>query len=171
MKKLYVYSKLDFLEFLSNNNWLNKFPERTAVISICNVGESYKHMFDNNHENVLNVEFDDVSEKDPNFIDKETAKRIVEFIDKNISCDIYIHCDAGKSRSQAVARYIMDVYPHDWETRAENNNFAQYEYAIKKSRDILKQPYNDELISILWKTTRSQIEDMIDAYTRKIQAS
>ena len=96
MKRLYVYSKSDFLEFLCNNNWLNKFPERTAVISICNVGESYNHMFNDNYENVLNVEFDDVSEKDPNFIDKETAKRIVEFIDKNISCDIYIHCDAGK---------------------------------------------------------------------------
>lgn len=119
-KKLYVYSKSDFLEFVSKNNWLNKFPERTAVISICNVGESHNHIFDDTYENVLNVEFDDVSEKDPNFIDKETAKKIVEFINENISCDIYIHCDAGKSRSQAVARYIMDVYSHDWETRAEN---------------------------------------------------
>ena len=120
-KKLYVYSKSDFLEFVSKNNWLEKFPERTAVISICNVGESHNHIFDSDiYENVLNVEFDDVSEKDPNFIDKETSKNIVEFIDKNISCNIYIHCDAGKSRSQAVARYIMDVYPHNWKTRAEN---------------------------------------------------
>ena len=120
-KKLYVYSKSDFLEFVSKNNWLEKFPERTAVISICNVGESHNHIFDSDiYENVLNVEFDDVSEKDPNFIDKETSKNIVEFIDKNISCNIYIHCDAGKSRSQAVARYIMDVYPHNWKTRVEN---------------------------------------------------
>ena len=27
-KKLYVYSKSDFLEFVSKNNWLEKFPER-----------------------------------------------------------------------------------------------------------------------------------------------
>ncbi|MFP9219959.1 DUF2654 domain-containing protein, partial [Enterococcus faecalis] len=67
-------------------------------------------------------------------------------------------------------RELNRLYKHA-QIAAENNNFAQYEYAIKKSRDILKQPYNDELISILWKTTRSQIEDMIDAYTRKIQAS
>ncbi|EFW4204026.1 tail completion protein [Escherichia phage ADUt] len=67
-------------------------------------------------------------------------------------------------------RELNRLYKHA-QIAAENNNFAQYEYAIKKSRDILKQPYNDELISILWKTTRSQIEDMIDAYTCKIQAS
>ncbi len=52
------------------------------------------------------------------------ASRIVNFIDKQISKDVdafYIHCSAGKSRSQGVVRYILDTYPqYNWETNPDN---------------------------------------------------
>ena len=53
------------------------------------------------------------------------ASRIVNFIDKQISKDVdafYIHCSAGKSRSQGVVRYILDTYPqYNWETNPDNH--------------------------------------------------
>lgn len=53
------------------------------------------------------------------------------------------------------------LYAHAQEA-AIQNNFKAYEYAIKKSRDILRQPYNDKLIKIQWVTTRQAIEDIIN---------
>lgn len=35
--------------------------------------------------------------------------------------NFYVHCAAGMSRSQAIVRYIIDVYTdYDWKTRKEN---------------------------------------------------
>lgn len=123
MKKLYVYSQIDFDNIAAYNGWNVSFPENTAVISICNVDtDENDHFFSNGTPNVLNVKFDDVSEEeDGNFIDNNTAESIVDFIDNHIGCNFYIHCYAGRSRSQAVARYIMDMYPNiEWETRKSN---------------------------------------------------
>jgi len=43
-------------------------------------------------------------------LDHEMAFKIVRFIDNHISCDFYVHCSAGLSRSQAIVRYILDTY-------------------------------------------------------------
>ncbi|UIW12363.1 MAG: hypothetical protein [Enterobacter phage ENC20] len=39
-------------------------------------------------------------------------------------------------------------------------NKEQYVYAIKKMRDMLKQPYNDELIETMWITSNQQLRDL-----------
>ena len=39
-------------------------------------------------------------------------------------------------------------------------NKEQYVYAIKKMRDMLKQPYNDELIETMWITSNQQLKDL-----------
>lgn len=41
-----------------------------------------------------------------------------------------------------------------------DGNKAQYVYAIKKMRDMLKQPYNDELIETMWITSNQQLNDL-----------
>ncbi|AAX78574.1 protein of unknown function [Pseudotevenvirus RB43] len=41
-----------------------------------------------------------------------------------------------------------------------DGNKAQYVYAIKKMRDMLKQPYNDELIETMWITSNQQLKDL-----------
>ena len=39
---------------------------------------------------------------------------IVKFIEKHKGKNFYISCRAGKSRSQAVARYILDMYGEEY---------------------------------------------------------
>lgn len=41
------------------------------------------------------------------------------------------------------------------------NRFDGYAYAIKKLRDIYKQPYNDELIRTMWDTSRQSLFDIV----------
>ena len=40
----------------------------------------------------------------------EDAKRLFEFLEKNIGKNVMVHCSAGISRSQGVVRYLLDMY-------------------------------------------------------------
>lgn len=56
-------------------------------------------------------------------LDYEEAVNLVSFIDDAVKSgkDFYIHCAVGASRSQAVVRYILDMYPDiEWETNPNN---------------------------------------------------
>ena len=115
--KLNVYSKKEFDSIMSQYKDL---PDNIAVISICNT-ENDEHFFKYDSSNILNVEFDDVSEEEQGCISVCTAEKIVNFIDDNIGKDFYIHCSAGVSRSQGIARYILDMYTEfDYKTRKDN---------------------------------------------------
>lgn len=62
------------------------------------------------------------------------AARLVMFIDKYVKsgADFYIHCGAGISRSQAVVRYILDVYVNtNWETRKSNPCITPNEHIVR----------------------------------------
>ena len=147
MQKLYCFSAQTFKQIMDDNKWTNKtLPSSVACIEICatpDVLEHYGNYFALADkpwfmekkscgpvpENVLKLNFDDITEDvlvidDGKFawgIKPDQAKRIVDFIDENIDKDFYIHCHAGKSRSQAVVQYILDVYKdREWETRPEN---------------------------------------------------
>lgn len=98
--------------------------DNIAFISIESTSDvaDYYHYKDNKHylpsgDNVLNLEFDDVDNtlqiaenKWARTISEEQAEQIVDFIERHLGYDFIIHCRAGKSRSQAIYRYIMDVY-------------------------------------------------------------
>lgn len=77
-------------------------------------------------ENVLNLEFDDLSQDFEyqghvfKTITDEQAKRIVDFIEGHLEMNILIHCKAGKSRSQGVWRFIIDMFP-DYYSECEEN--------------------------------------------------
>jgi predicted protein tyrosine phosphatase len=81
-------------------------------------GDGDKHYFNENHSNVLNLDFDDV-EKDVTLKDGSTYKsfspqdaaKVIEFIEKNENKDFIIHCHAGISRSGAIAQFMRDYYP------------------------------------------------------------
>ena len=104
---------------------------------------SEEHYFNNksNAPNILNIEFDDLdpamwlgidfdpdNAKEEDFyygknlaLDWKLSCKIVRFIINNIGKDFYIHCSAGVSRSQAIVRYILDIYPeYNYKTRQEN---------------------------------------------------
>lgn len=76
-------------------------------------------------DNVLNLNFDDVTEDIQNTGDngrlytykamtKIIATRVINFIEKNKNKHLLIHCRAGKSRSQGIARAIYDLYPDNY---------------------------------------------------------
>lgn len=120
-KRLNVYPHFQFDMEMMKNGWKTNVPENVAVISICNVNDGTVHYFPMSSENILNVDFDDVGENEINCLDIQTAKTIVDFIEKNIGKDFYIHCTAGKSRSQGIARFILDMYPdYNYQTRSNN---------------------------------------------------
>ena len=82
-----------------------------------------------NHINVLNLEFDDVTE-DTEFnghllkaMTEEQAQKCVDFIENNIGKHIYIHCRAGISRSGAIAKFIVEFYNEN-NIRKRTGHFA-----------------------------------------------
>lgn len=79
------------------------------------------HWFKNNTHNVLNLEFDDIDEDEIVWnkrifkgINNKQAKQIVNFIELHKGKDFYISCRAGKSRSQGICRYILDMYGKEY---------------------------------------------------------
>ena len=120
-----VFSKPEFREI---SEYISG-KENIAVISIESTPECARYWleeekedYDNQHilessERVLNIEFDDLTE-DREYnghlfraIDIRQARIMVDFIDRNIGKHFIIHCKAGMSRSQAVGRFILDMYP------------------------------------------------------------
>lgn len=107
-----------------NDDMVNEVNSTHAFISIIGTEECRKyyleddttHWFKKEHNNVLNLEFDDVTEDlDWNghlfkAMTEEQANRCVDFIEKNKGKNFYIHCKAGISRSGAISRFIFDFY-------------------------------------------------------------
>lgn len=132
-KKISVFSHCDFdtkmYNLGLNDDNVEDCKEHNAFISIIGTPNCQKyyleedeyHWFKQNHDNVLNLEFDDIGEefftyKGVNIkgLTDGQAERIVDFIEKNIGKNFYIHCRAGKSRSIAIARYLLDIYGEDY---------------------------------------------------------
>lgn len=141
MKKLYCYNRWAFEEMCMKNGWNDdNVPSDAAFISICGspacqeyvIREREFHYFEDERENILNLDFDDITSYREDIPDTEEAclginhaqaEKAVEFIKKNLGKDFYVHCRAGKSRSQAFIRYILDMYDGvvcDFATRPEN---------------------------------------------------
>lgn len=132
IKFINVYSQKDFEEKmkqlnLDSSNVEIKFDK--AFISIIGTPQCIEHYlhsedthwFKNNCHNVLNLEFDDIDEESKDWkgqtfygITEEQAKQCVEFIEQNRGKNFYIHCRAGKSRSQGICRYILDMYGKEY---------------------------------------------------------
>lgn len=142
MQKLYCFSRKGFNSFMFGKGWTDEtLPDNVAVISICCTEPVKNNLFTNRYDgsddthrfssrnNVLNLDFDDINEEvrhcDGGYIatniTKEQADEAVKFIEAHKDCDFYIHCNAGKSRSQAFVKYIMEQYPDiEWETNPFN---------------------------------------------------
>lgn len=142
MQKLYCFSRKNFNIYMDEQNWTDEtLPDNVAVISICCTepvrtnfvhsrydGADDTHRF-SHRNNVLNLDFDDIDEEvrhcdggyDALNITKEQADEAVKFIEAHKNCDFYIHCNAGKSRSQAFIKYIREqYYDIDWEINPAN---------------------------------------------------
>lgn len=138
MSKILVFSHSDFDKICSKNKWNDNNVEaldKYAFVSIIGTKESQEkylkeeetHYFKENHINVINLEFDDVGSDDFIYdnihfkgISDEQATELFKFIDLNKGKTFFIHCRAGKSRSQGVCRYILDMYK-DYYTEKDIN--------------------------------------------------
>jgi hypothetical protein len=138
--KVTVLSRRKFDEYCRKNNIhdynVDDLNGKMAFISIigtedCRLyylhDEEEQHYFTKEHPNVLNMEFDDLDEdieKDGRHylaINEQQAERIVDFIEHNINSDFFIHCRAGVSRSQGVARFLQDAYDGHFALSSESN--------------------------------------------------
>ena len=142
MQKLYCFSRKDFNTYMDICGWDdNTLPDSAAVISICCTepviknyrSEHYQGKHDihrfSSRNNVLNLDFDDIDEEvrecsggfTATNITKEQADKAVAFIEAHKDSDFFIHCNAGKSRSQAFVKYIKEQYPYiEWDTNPKN---------------------------------------------------
>lgn len=126
-KTAYAMSHQDFDIMCSTNHWDDSNVEELtdrAFISIVSSEECQKyyleedeeHWFKENHPNVLNLEFDDITEDvvyqghQFSAMTMEQGKQIFDFIEKNVGKNFTIHCRAGVSRSGAVCCFILDMY-------------------------------------------------------------
>ena len=118
----------------------------SAFISIIGTPECLKyyldeadttHYFQNNHFNVLNLDFDDISSDELEYeghifkgFSMEQAKKTYDFIESNLGKNFYIHCRAGRSRSMAIGTFIRDfygeIYNGDYDTLFEGCNKDVY---------------------------------------------
>lgn len=136
--KVYCFSKLEMLTLIKNNHWsrTKSINTRIAIISINNTEEEtvdwtteYLPIMDCTNcdveeynyaikENFLSLRFRDDNED----FSPELAIVIIDFIRKHPWCDILVHCIMGKSRSQAVCRFILDTWPDNYEYAREKEN-------------------------------------------------
>ena len=103
---IHMFNDLAFISIIGTPEVLSKYLHE----------ENTKHLFNTDHDNVLNLDFDDV-EKDQTVcgiqakaITEKQAEKCVEFIENNLGKTFIIHCRAGKSRSQAVSAFITQMY-------------------------------------------------------------
>jgi predicted protein tyrosine phosphatase len=105
MKTVKFYSAVD----------ASKVSEPTNLISIGSAGDWWAVGCE--HKDLLRVEFDDVEGfVGSNGFDVFThvmAGKIQEFAKKHAEEDILVHCQAGMSRSAAVAKWISEKHGHE----------------------------------------------------------
>ena len=166
MKKfIYCYSKKEFDDLCINSEWTDSnIPKDKAFISICSTDDVKKvvlrepepHYFQFNTENVLNLNFDDISTPFE-FLDESgiriaegismaQALKVVRFISNNISTrDIIVHCRAGQSRSQAIVSYILWMYGriYNIETRPDNPPITPNQFVLGMLKKAAKTLHMD----------------------------
>jgi len=181
--KINVYSQFLFdkeMKALGLNDD-NVDNENAAFISIIGTKECLeyyldegktKHYFNDNHNNVLNLDFDDIGTHVDygghifKTINMEQAEKAVDFIENMINNDvasINIHCRAGYSRSRAFAEFIYRYCKEhnievEYDDRNDYTSFINQGVLRKLNNAYWKkhkingyengEKYDDELINI-----------------------
>jgi predicted protein tyrosine phosphatase len=145
-KKVFVLSRMEFEGNMRTNNIDEDNVEKYKDLALISITDNPKnHYFKKDHENVLNMDFDDVGDKAYDsraeiekqlgtkleetyrIFHEKDAKKIVDFIEKNEGKTFIIHCEAGISRSGAVGQYMRDFYEwvdkEDFDNRVEKKIF------------------------------------------------
>ena len=136
--KVYVFGKNQFDKLMVENGITDENVEsRTDIFLISIVDtdmwlESKEPYFKEDHENVLNLNFDDVEHdgepsptnwnKGTRAFTEEQANKLFQFIKKHRDKKTCIvHCMAGISRSAGCGTFINGYCGGDWEEFKRNN--------------------------------------------------
>ena len=148
MAKLWCYCQEEFDDAFRDTG----LPEGASAISIIGTPEvltEYLEEPETTHllpdgPRVLNLEFDDIAcpmvyRKGIHAygITDSRAARIVQFLEATVARgdDIYVHCRAGQSRSQAIIRYVKSRWEGPWETNPLNPDITPNYYVLGKLRE------------------------------------
>ncbi len=139
--KAYIFSKRLFVEAMLKNGWKNDVPSDSAVVSILYPGE--KHFFEQK-DNIVNLDFYDVNgyevENVIGMTDNQAAE-LFNFIEDNVGKHFFVHCNAGASRSQAVAEFLKMFYNYDIESFSVVGRYPnQHVLRLLKSQYYIKYP-------------------------------
>lgn len=131
--KVKVLSKVDFDNLMIKNGITDENVEKfDSVMFISIVDTDKENYFKRNHDNVINLKFDDVeisgqesyTKKDETkaFTEKQAAA-LYSFIKKNNEKEqCIVHCMAGISRSAACGRFVIDYTRGDYDEFKRTNN-------------------------------------------------
>jgi predicted protein tyrosine phosphatase len=123
-------------------------PENTVLISINEEHGNFYPLQVSIDDRVLRLRFSDVTtminHRDGNQylpISRETANKVVNFIEENKDKNFIVHCAAGVSRSSAVCMYIHLKYGHAlrnafW-SLSEPNSFVLGRLFIEAKRPLI----------------------------------
>lgn len=86
-------------------------PERKTILiainDVSDINMSHNYITHRKYAGILWLYFDDIEVEVPGVsFTKEHARQIIDVVTSNPDVDIYVHCFAGMSRSQAVAHFI-----------------------------------------------------------------
>ena len=141
MKIVVVPRRFIEKELKNNHNWISG----KWIISIFS-HEDFSPLPD--RYSILKLEFDDVTEKDAEagdnkklvFFNQNHAVKIHDFIKDIANCvnhanELYVHCDAGVSRSGAVG-YVLN----EWFNKFIENNREDNEFFLQHNHHIMPNP-------------------------------
>ena len=116
--RVYFYKQMQLAGITDENVELNSGWAFISIQSTKALEPSESPYFKMDHENVLTLTFDDITDKDTDVLtqykgsrlfDTTDAKKIISFVEKNKDRKFLIHCTAGISRSGAVGTFIQRV--------------------------------------------------------------
>lgn len=86
-------------------------PERNTILIAINdtsdITKSRNYITRDKYAGILWLYFDDIETEVPGVsFNEEHARQIIDVVTSHPNMDIYVHCMAGMSRSQAVAHFI-----------------------------------------------------------------
>ena len=78
-----------------------------AINDVADITKSRNYITRDKYAGILWLYFDDIEVEVPGVsFSTEHARQIIDVVTSNPNVDIYVHCMAGLSRSQAVAHFI-----------------------------------------------------------------
>lgn len=99
------------VEIFSKQGIRKAVPERKAILiainDVSDINMSHNYITHRKYAGILWLYFDDIETEVPGAsFNEEHAKQIIDVVTSHPDMDIYVHCFAGMSRSQAVAHFI-----------------------------------------------------------------